>query len=176
MTGSTKKKKARRARDGNFKAGQKLSLEELKQLNRSQSQVPPKPPAEPTRQDRENLLAVLTALYRLESTNSGRLERLEASVAAQEALLRGLSRQVGQLPTQAHLEALARDVAQMRAELKQAGKKKELSVSPPSLETALSVLIWLALILLGTLVGMVVLRTIWSGLAALWSAVRTLIP
>ena len=160
----------------NSKSGRKLSLEELKQLNRSQSQVPPKPPAEPARQDRENLLAVLTALYRLESTNSSRLERLEASVAAQEALFRALSRQVGQLPTQSQLEALARDVAQMRAELKQAGKKKELSVSPPSLETALSVLIWLALILLGTLVGMVVLRTIWSGLAALWSAVRTLIP
>ena len=160
----------------NFESGRKLSLEELKQLNRSQSQVPPKPPAEPTRQDRENLLAVLTALYRLESTNSGRLERLEAGVSAQEALLRGLSRQVGQLPTQAHLEALARDVAQMRAELKRAGKKKEFSVSLPSLETALSVLIWLALILLGTLVGLVVLRTIWSGLAALWSAVRTLIP
>lgn len=160
----------------NSKSGRKLSLEELKQLNRSQSQVPPKPPAEPARQDRENLLAVLTALYRLESTNSSRLERLEAGVSAQEALFRALSRQVGQLPTQSQLEALARDVAQMRAELKQAGKKKELSVSPPSLETTLSVLIWLALILLGTLVGMVVLRTIWSGLAALWSAVRTLIP
>ena len=160
----------------NSKSGRKLSLEELKQLNRSQSQVPPKPPAEPARQDRENLLAVLTALYRLESTNSSRLERLEAGVSAQEALFRALRRQVGQLPTQSQLEALARDVAQMRAELKQAGKKKELSVSPPSLETALSVLIWLALILLGTLVGMVVLRTIWSGLAALWSAVRTLIP
>ena len=160
----------------NSKSGRKLSLEELKQLNRSQSQVPPKPPAEPARQDRENLLAVLTALYRLESTNSSRLERLEAGVSAQEALFRALSRQVGQLPTQSQLEALARDVAQMRAELKQAGKKKELSVSPPSLETALSVLIWLALILLGTLVGMVVLRTIWSGLAALWSAMRTLIP
>ena len=160
----------------NSESGRRLSLEELKQLNRSQSQVPPKPPAEPARQDRENLLAVLTALYRLESTNSSRLERLEAGVSAQEALLRALGRQVGQLPTQAQLEALARDVAQMRAELKQAGKKKELSVSPPSLETALSVLIWLALILLGTLVGMVVLRTIWSGLAALWSAVRTLIP
>ena len=160
----------------NSKSGRKLSLEELKQLNRSQSQVPHKPPAEPARQDRENLLAALTALYRLESTNSSRLERLEAGVSAQEALFRALSRQVGQLPTQSQLEALARDVAQMRAELKQAGKKKELSVSPPSLETALSVLIWLALILLGTLVGMVVLRTIWSGLAALWSAVRTLIP
>ena len=66
------------------------------------------------------------------------------------------------LPTQAQLEALARDVAQMRAELKQAGKKKGLSVSLPSLETVLYVLIWLALILLGTLVGMVVLRTILS--------------
>ena len=160
----------------NSESGRRLSLEELKQLNRSQSQVPPKPPAEPARQDRENLLAVLTALYRLESTNSSRLERLEAGVSAQEALFRALSRQVGQLPTQSQLEALARDVAQMRAELKQAGKKKELSVSPPSLETALSVLIWLALILMGTLVGMVVLRTIWSGLAALWSAVRTLFP
>lgn len=155
----------------------KLSLEELKQRNRPQAmQTPPTPPNTPTRQDWNDLLAVLTALYRLESTNSSRLERLEASVSAQEALLRALGRQVGQLPTQSQLEALARDVAQMRAELKQAGKKKELSVSPPSLETALSVLIWLALILLGTLVGMVVLRTIWSGLAALWSAMRTLIP
>ena len=161
----------------NSESGQKLSLAELKQRNReSDFSVPAAPPDTPTRQDRENLLAILTALYRLESTNSSRLEHLEASVAAQEALFRALSRQVGQLPTQSQLEALARDVAQMRAELKQAGKKKELSVSPPSLETALSVLIWLALILLGTPVGMVVLRTIWSGLAALWSAVRTLIP
>ena len=156
---------------------QRLSLEELKQRNRPQAmQTPPTPPNTPTRQDWDDLLAALTALYRPESTNRDRLERLEASVSAQEALLRALGRQVGQLPTQSQLEALTRDVAQMRAELKQAGKKKELSVSPPSLETTLSVLIWLALILLGTLVGMVVLRTIWSGLAALWSAVRTLIP
>ena len=160
----------------NSESGRRLSLEELKQLNRSQSQVPPKPPAEPARQDRENLLAALTALYRLESTNSDRLERLEASVGPQEALFRALSRQVGQLPTQPQLEALARDVAQMRAELKQAGKKKEISVSPPSLGTAMSVMIWLALILLGTMVGMVVLQTIWSGLSALWSAVKILIP
>ena len=65
----------------------------------------------------------------------------------------------------------------MRAELKQAGKKKRaFCFSAQFWRRALSVLIWLALILLGTLVGMVVLRTIWSGLAALWSAVRTLIP
>ena len=159
----------------NSGSGQRLSVEELKQLNQP-PQSAPIPPAHPTQQEWDELLAALIALYRLESTNSGRLERLEASVAAQEALLRALGRQAGQLPTQSQLEALARDVAQMRADLKQAEKKRGLSVSPPSLETALSVLIWLALILLGTLVGMVVLRTIWSGLAALWSAVRTLTP
>ena len=143
----------------------KLSLEELKQLNRPKTMPPqpaPIPPEHPTQQEWNELRAAL--------------KRLEASVSAQEALLRALNCQAGQLPTQAQLEALARDVAQMRAELKQAGKKKGLSVSLPSLETALSVLIWLALILLGTMVGMVVLRTIWSGLAALWSAVRKLIP
>ena len=157
--------------------GQRLSVEELKRLNQPPvPSVSATPPDTPTGQNWDDLLAALMALYQLEITNSDRLERLEASVAAQEALLRALGQQVGQLPTQAQLEALARDVAQMRAELKQAGKKKEFSVSPPSLKTALSVLIWLALILLGTLVGMVVLRTIWSGLAALWSAVRTLIP
>ena len=148
-----------------LESGQRLSVEELKQLNQPKTMLPqtaPMPPEHPTQQEWNELRAALN--------------RLEASGGAQEALLRALSRQVGQLPTQAQLEALARDVAQMRAELKQAGKKKELSVSPPSLETALSVLIWLALILLGTLVGMVVLRTIWSGLAALWSAVRKLIP
>ena len=73
------------------------------------------------------------------------------------------------------MEALTRDVAQMRAELKQAGKKRELSISPPSLRTALSVSIWLALILLATMVGMVVLQTIWSGLAALWRVIQTLL-
>ena len=161
----------------NSESGQRLSVEELKRLNQAPDpSIPATPPDTPTMQDWDDLLAALTALYRLESTNSDRLERLEASVGPQEALLRALSRQVGQLPTQAQLEALARDVAQMRAELKRAGKKKEFYVSLPSLETALSVLVWLALILLGTLVGMVVLRTIWSGLAALWSAVRTLIP
>ena len=159
----------------NSESGRRLSTEELKRLNQPSTPSVPAMPT-PTRQGWDDLLAALTALYRLEKTNSGRLERLEASVAAQEALFRALSRQVGQLPTQAQLEALAQDVAQMGAELKQAGKKRELSVSPPSLETALSVLIWLALILLGALVGMVALRTIWSGLAALWSAMQALIP
>ena len=143
---------------------QRLSTEELKRLNQPQemksSTASPPPMVLLPATDWNMLLT--------------RLDRLEASVAAQEALLRALSQQVGQLPAQAQLEALARDVAQMRAELKQAGKKRELSISPPSLRAALSVSIWLALILLATMVGMVVLQTIWSGLAALWKVVRTL--
>ena len=143
----------------------RLSTEELKRLNQPQemksSTASPPPMVLLPATDWNMLLT--------------RLDRLEASVAAQEALLRALSQQM-QLPAQAQLEALARDVAQMRAELKQAGKKRELSISPPSLRTALSVLIWLALILLATMVGMVVLQTIWSGLAALWKVVQMLIP
>ena len=115
----------------------RLSIEELKQLNRPQtlepSTTPPPPMALLREADWEELLT--------------RLDRLEASVGAQEALLRALSQQAGQCPTQAQMDALTRDVAQMRAELKQAGKKRELSISPPSLRTALSVSIWLALIL-----------------------------
>ncbi len=142
-------------------SGQRLSVEELKRLNLP-PQSAPMLPAHPTQQEWSELLA--------------RLERLEAGVSAQEAPLRALSRQVGQLPTQEQMEELAREVAQLRAEVRQAGRKKEISISPPGLDTALSVLAWLALLLLGTMVGMVVLRTIWSGLAAVWNAVRTLIP
>ena len=142
-------------------SGQRLSVEELKRLNLP-PQSAPMLPAHPTQQEWSEMLA--------------RLERLEASVGAQEAPLRALSRQVGQLPTQEQMEELAREVAQLRAEVRQAGRKKEISISPPGLDTALSVLAWLALLLLGTMVGMVVLRTIWSGLAAVWSAVKMLIP
>ena len=163
-------------------SGQRLSMEELQRRNPPPYPVLPiiqaaqSQAAQKAKQDWEDLLTAVSALYRLERINSDRLNRLETSVSAQEALLRALTRQAGQLPTQVQLEALARDVAQIQAMLKQAGRKKEISISPPSLETALSVLIWLILILLGILVGMVALQTIWSGLAALWSAVRILIP
>ena len=139
----------------------RLSTEELKRLNQSCKAAPPP------------MVLLPAADWNMLLT---RLDSLEASVGTQEALLRALSQQAGQCPTQAQMEALTRDVAQMRAELKQAGKKRELSISPPSLRTALSVSIWLALILLATMVGMVVLQTIWSGLATLWKVVQILIP
>lgn len=166
----------------NSDSGQRLSMEELKQLNRPPApSVPATPPDAPTRQNWDDLLAVLMALYRLESTNSGRQERLEASVAAQEALFRALSRQVGQLPTQAQLEALALDVAQMRAELKQAGKKREQRFSLPRIRLPklhLPYIPWSRLLLgLTTLVltgG--VLWAVWFSWEKLWSVAQTLIP
>ena len=139
----------------------RLSTEELKRLNQSSKAAPPP------------MVLLPAADWNMLLT---RLDSLEASVGTQEALLRALSQQAGQCPTQAQMEALTRDVAEIQALLRQAGKKKEISISPPSLGTAMSVMVWLALILLGTMVGMVVLQVIWSGLAALWSVIKLLIP
>ena len=161
----------------NSDSGQKLSLEELKQRNRASApSVPVAPPDTPTRQDWDDLLAALTALYRLESTNSDRLERLEASVGPQEALFRALSRQVGQLPTQSQLEALAGDVAQMRAELKQAGKKRERHFSMP--KPHLPYIPWSSLLLGLTALVLTggVLWAVWFSWERLWNMMHTLLP
>ena len=153
----------------NSESGRRLSTEELKRLNQlSTTLVRTTPPDAPTRQDWENLLAVVSALYRLESTNSGRLERLEASVGPQEALLRALSRQMGQLPTQAQLEALARD--------EQAGKKRERHFSLP--KPHLPYIPWSSLLLglMSLLLIGGVLWAVWFSWEKLWSAAQTLLP
>lgn len=166
----------------NSESGQRLSVEELKRLNQPPApSVPATPPDAPTRQDWDDLLAALTALYRLESTNSGRLERLEASIGPQEALLRALGRQVGQLPTQAQLEALAGDAAQMRAELKQAGKKRERRFSLPRIRLPklhLPYISWSRLLLGLTALSLTggVLWVVWFSWEKLWSATQTLLP
>ena len=166
----------------NSGSGQRLSVEELKRLNQPPApSVPATPPDAPTRQDWDDLLAALTALYQLENTNSNRLERLEASVGPQEALLRALGRQVGQLPTQAQLEALAGDVAQIRAELKQAGKKRERRVSLPRIRLPklhLPYISWSRLLLGLTALSLTggVLWVVWFSWEKLWSATQTLLP
>ena len=137
-------------------SGQRLPMEELKRRNAIPTQTCP------SKEEWQGLLH--------------RLDELERHTAAHTALLREVSSRREPCLTQSQMEALARDVAGIQALLRQAGKKKELSISPPSLGTAMSVMVWLALILLGTMVGMVVLQTIWSGLAALWSVIKLLIP
>ena len=142
-----------------FESGQRLPMEELKRRNALQP-IPTQ--TCPSKEEWQELLH--------------RLDELERHTAAHTALLREASSRRELYPTQAQMEALTRDVAEVQRLLRQAGKKKEISVSPPSLGTAMSVIVWLALILLGTMVGMVVLQVIWSGLAALWSVIKLLIP
>ena len=143
----------------------KLSLEELKQLNRPKTMPPqpaPMPPAHPPQWEQAELLA--------------RLERLEAGVSAQEALLRALTRQAGQLPSQAQLEVLARDVAQIRETLQQAGKKRELHFSLP--KPHLPYIPWSSLLLGLTALVLTggVLWAVWFSWEKLWNMMHTLLP
>ena len=154
-------------------SGQRLPMEELKRRNASQ---PVATQTCPSQEEWDNLLLMISALYQLTAEQSKALENLERHTEAHTALLREASSRREPCPTQAQMEALTRDVAEVQRLLQQAGKKKEISVSPPSLGTAMSVIVWLALILLGTMVGMVLLQVIWSGLAALWSVIKLLIP
>ena len=140
-------------------SGQRLPMEELKRRNAPQNMIPQNCPS---KEEWQELLH--------------RLDELERHTAAHTALLREASSRREPCPTQAQMEALTREVAEVQRLLHQAGKKNQLSISPPSLGTAMSVMVWLALILLGTMVGMVVLQVIWSGLAALWSVIKLLIP
>ena len=156
-----------------LESGQRLSMEELKRRNAPPSMTPQ---TCPSKEEWDNLLLMISALYRITTEQSKALENLNQHTVAHTALLREVSNRREPCPAQTQMDALARDVAEIQALLRQAGKKKEISISPPSLETAMSVLLWLALILLGTMVGMVVLQTIWSGLAALWSVVKILSP
>ena len=132
----------------------RLSTEELKRLNQSSEAAPP-PMVLLTAADWNMLLT--------------RLDRLEAGVSAQEALLRALSQQVGQLPTQEQAEALARNVAQMREALQQAGKRRERRFSLPRLH--LPYLPWSRLFLgLATLLLMgAALWVVWSSWEKIWN-------
>ena len=92
-----------------------------------------------------------------------------------------MSRQVGQFPSQAQLEALARDVAQMGAELKQAGKKRERHFSLPRLrlpKLRLPDISWSSLLLGLTALALTggVLWAVWFSWEKLWNMMHTLIP
>ena len=113
----------------------------------------------------------------IETAESAAGDKVQQGVS----LLRALSRQVGQLPTQAQLEALARDVAQMRAELKQAGKKREQRFSLPRIRLPklhLPYISWSSLLLGLTALVLTggVLWAVWFSWERLWSAAQTLLP
>ena len=129
----------------------RLSTEELKRLKRLNQPSKAAPPP---------MVLLPAADWNL---LLNQLERLEAGAGAQETLLRALSQQARQLPTQEQTEALARDVAQMREALQQAGKKKERRFSLPKL--CLPYIPWSRLFL-----GLVTLLLTGAALWVLWSS------
>ena len=108
-------------------SGQRLPMEELKRRNASQ---PVATQTCPSQEEWDNLLLMISALYQLTAEQSEALENLERHTEAHTALLREVSNRREPCPAQAQMEALARDVAEIHALLRQAGKKKEISVSP----------------------------------------------
>ena len=100
----------------NSESGQKLSLEELKGRNLPQTSGPQE---QSLQAEVENLLAVASALYRQEQEDQAILKQLAERTAAHTDALERLSAQREDTSTQAQLEALVREVAQLRTEVRQ---------------------------------------------------------
>ena len=151
----------------------KLSMDELMALNR------PEPSPQPTAQESSSPITPIVIQCPLPEALTMLTQKTESigwEVRGMREYLPNLRSHTDLTAVQNSMAKIQKSLTEMTTLLEQAGKKKEFSISPPSLGTAMSVMVWLALILLGTMVGMVVLQTVWSGLAALWNAVKILIP
>lgn len=142
----------------NSESGQRLPMEELKRRNAPQS-VPTQ--TCPSEEEWRELLR--------------RLNQLERHTAAHTALLREASSQREPCPTQAQMEALARDVAEIRTLLRLAGKRNEKRFSLPGIRQPRLQLPHLdgptwTVLLMGT-AALLLLRwgldTVWSSLSLL---------
>ena len=127
-------------------SGQRLPMEELKRRNAPQTMIPQNCPS---KEEWQELLH--------------RLDELERHTAAHTALLREVSNRREPCPAQAQMEALARDVARIRAELQQTGKKKERRFSLPKL--CLPYIPWSRLFL-----GLAALSMTGAALWVVWSS------
>ena len=102
----------------NSEYGQRLSLQELKQRNTQQTELPtptPSPDARPTKADWERMMKYMDALWH--------------HADRQTDLLESVSRQMSQLPTRTQLDDLLKTVRHLEQMTEQAGKPKENSFS-----------------------------------------------
>ena len=145
----------------NSEYGQRLSLQELKQRNAQQTELPtPTPPHEacPSKTDWERMMKYMNALW--------------YHADRQTDLLESVSRQMSQLPTRTQLDDLLKTVRHLEQMTEQAGKRNEKYSSKwidwlPDF-SLLVALKWIALLVVigtATLAG-------WYGAAA----IRSLFP
>ena len=157
----------------NSGSGQKLSLEELKQLHQPttaqtpvQEQVAP-PETHPTKEEWMEMIEYLDTLW--------------YHTDLQTNLLKKVSELLEQLPTRTQMDELLKAVKHLEQMSEQAGKQKERHFSLPSIRLprlSLPDIPWTSLLLgLAALVltGLV-LWVVWSSLDTLWSAARGLLP
>ena len=98
----------------NSEYGQRLSLQELKQRNSQQTELPtPTPPHEacPSKTDWERMMKYMNALW--------------YHADRQTDLLESVSRQMSQLPTRTQLDDLLKTVRHLEQMTEQAGKRNE---------------------------------------------------
>ena len=106
----------------NSEYGQRLSLQELKQRNAQQTELPtPTPPHEacPSKTDWERMMKYMDALWH--------------HADRQTDLLESVSRQMSQLPMRTQLDDLLKAVRHLEQMTEQAGKPKERRFSLPSI-------------------------------------------
>ena len=97
-------------------SGQRLPMEELKRRNAPQTMIPQNCPSKEEWQELVH-----------------RLDELERHTAAHTALLREASSRREPCPTQAQMEALTRDVAEVQRRLRQTGRRNRNLFLLPSL-------------------------------------------
>ena len=149
----------------NSEYGQRLSLQELKQRNTQQIELPtptPSPDACPSKTDWERMMKYMDALWHHADRQTDLLERI--------------SRQMSQLPTRTQLDDLLKAVRHLEQMTEQAGKPKENSFSLHRIRLPRLHLPQVSIpALISLLMAAAALLLLWWGLGTVWSS-SSLLP
>ena len=149
----------------NSEYGQRLSLQELKQRNTQQIELPtptPSPDACPSKTDWERMMKYMDALWHHADRQTDLLERI--------------SRQMSQLPTRTQLDDLLKAVRHLEQMTEQAGKPKENSFSLHRIRLPRLHLPHVSIpALISLLMAAAALLLLWWGLGTVWSS-SSLLP
>ena len=144
----------------NSEYGQRLSLQELKQRNTQQIELPtptPSPDACPSKTDWERMMKYMDTLWYHADRQTDMLERI--------------SRQMSQLPTRTQLDDLLKAVRHLEQMTEQAGKPKENSFSLHRIRLPRLHLPHVSIpALISLLMAAAALLLLWWGLGTVWSS------
>jgi len=143
-----------------YESDRKLSLEELKQRNKSMQQAEPMPGSCPmTQQDLDEMFEILIAL--------------QEQMKALQQQSYSLQMRIGDLPTKSELEQVSRSLSRIQQILSQAGSKKGHSFS--LLRLRLPTLEWSPIWIVTPLI-LLALAVAWFSLGELWNGWKALFP